>query len=89
MGQNNHLYRLPVCLKLHDISAVVRRRTLFSFRALAEYEPALIDRIGVAVISMLEDVDDSVMKATLTLVRNYPPQVSYASILCRRGIKVA
>ena len=67
-------------LNLGDISAPVRRRSLFAFRALSAYEPALLDRIGPIVVGMLEDAADSVIKAALTILRDHPFQVSYAPV---------
>jgi len=84
VGHNWYLYpllgRLKECFKLRDVSAFVKRRTLFTFRVLSEYEPALMDQIGVTIIKMLEDLDNSVVRAALTLIRHHPSQVSYGPI---------
>ena len=42
----------------------------------------------MTVIRMLEDLDSSVVKAALTLIRDHPSQVSYTSIALRRGADV-
>lgn len=73
-------------LNLRDISAPVRRRSLFVFRVLSAYEPALLDRIGPTVVGMLEDAAESVVKAALTILRDHPFQVSYAHISLWRGL---
>jgi hypothetical protein len=49
---------------------------LFAIRALSEYEPTLVDQIGVTIVRMLEDFDSGVVKAALTLIRDHPSQVS-------------
>jgi len=44
-----------------------------------------MDRIGVTIIRMLEDLDNSVVRAALTLIRDHLPQVSYGPLPFRRG----
>ncbi|KAF8904368.1 armadillo-type protein [Gymnopilus junonius] len=64
----------------HDYSSV-RRRALLALRSLSAHDGALLDRICELILTMLQDSDDSVVKAALNVARHF---VSFCCPACKR-----